>query len=115
MRVAIALAVLTIAAAVMAQPQQPADTILTNGHIVTVDDRFSIAAAVAIAGDRIVRVGSDADVTALAGPRTRRIDLRGRTVVPGLIDNHLHLLRAGTTWQYEVRWDGVDSRKQALD
>ena len=103
-----------IAATLDAQPP-PADLVLTNGRILTVDARFSTAAAVAIAGGRIARVGSDADVAALAGPRTRRIDLSGRTVIPGLIDNHMHLLRAGTTWQYEVRLDGVDSRKQALE
>src|SRR5688572_12412215 len=109
-----ALAVLTIAATLAAQPP-PADLILTNGRILTVDGRFTVAAAVAITGDRLSRVGSTADVGALAGPRTRRIDLGGRTVIPGLIDNHMHLLRAGTTWQYEVRWDGVDSRRRALD
>jgi predicted amidohydrolase YtcJ len=46
---------------------------------------------------------------------TRRIDLGGKAVIPGLIDNHMHLLRAGTTWQREVRLDGVGSRARALD
>ena len=55
------------------------------------------------------------DVARLAGPATRRIDLAGSAVIPGLIDNHMHLLRAGTTWQWEVRLDGVGSRAQALD
>jgi predicted amidohydrolase YtcJ len=94
--------------------QSTADFILTNGKIITVDERFTIAQAVAIKGDRIVATGTNQDIGRLAGPGTRRIDLRGRTVTPGLIDNHLHLLRGGTTWQWEVRWDGVDSRKQAL-
>ena len=96
--------------------QQPqVDLILWNGKIVTVDERFTIAQAVAVAGDRIVAVGTNQDVSRLAGPATRRIDLRGRTVLPGLIDNHMHLLRYGTTWKYEVRWDGVATRKAALD
>ena len=99
--------VAALAAMVQAQPQ-PADIILSNGKVVTVDDRFSIASAIAIRGERIVAVGSDRDVAAFAGAGTRRIDLGGRTVIPGLIDNHMHLLRAGTTWQYEVRLDGVD-------
>jgi predicted amidohydrolase YtcJ len=99
---------------VRSQPQ-PADIILSNGKVVTVNDRFAIASAVAIRGERIVAVGGDRDVAAFAGAGTRRIDLGGRTVIPGLIDNHMHLLRAGTTWQYEVRLDGVESRKAALD
>jgi predicted amidohydrolase YtcJ len=95
--------------------QQPApDLILTNGKIITVDARFTIAQAVAIKGDRIVAVGTNQEMSQLAAPSARRIDLRGRTVIPGLIDNHLHLLRAGTTWQRELRFDGVDSRKQAV-
>jgi predicted amidohydrolase YtcJ len=92
-----------------------ADVILTNGKIITVDERFSIAQAVAIQGDHIVAVGTTQDIGRLAGPATRRIDLRGRSVTPGLIDNHMHLLRAGTTWRWEVRLDGVESRKKALD
>ncbi len=90
------------------------DLILSNGKIITVDDRFSIAQAVAIRGERIVAVGSNQEITRLAGPNTRRIDLRGRSVTPGLIDNHMHLLRGGGTFQWEVRWDGVESRKDAL-
>ena len=98
------------------QAQQPTpDLILSNGKIITVDERFTIAQAMAVRGDRIVAVGSNQDVTRLAGPDTKRIDLSGRAVTPGLIDNHMHLLRGGTTWQWEVRWDGVASRKQALE
>ncbi len=96
--------------------QQPApDLILTNGKIITVDERFSIAHGVAVRGDRIVAVGTSQDMTRLAGPNTRRIDLRGRALTPGLIDNHMHLLRGGTTWKWEVRLDGIESRKQALE
>jgi predicted amidohydrolase YtcJ len=96
--------------------QQPApDLVLSNGKIITVDDRFTIAQAVAIRGDRVVAVGTNQEITRLAGPETKRIDLRGRAVTPGLIDNHMHLMRGGTTWQWEVRWDGVGSRKQALE
>jgi predicted amidohydrolase YtcJ len=92
-----------------------ADLVFSNGKIVTVDERFTIAQAVAVKGDRIVAVGFTQEVARLAGPNTRTIDLRGRTAIPGLIDNHLHLLRAGNTWELELRWDGVDSRKHAVD
>jgi predicted amidohydrolase YtcJ len=101
-------------AAGAAQLRTP-DLILTNGKIVTVDERFSIAQAVAVGDGRIIAIGTDKEIQALAGRTTRRVDLAGKTVVPGLIDNHMHLLRAGTTWQREVRLDGVPSRKQALD
>src|SRR4051812_24334135 len=89
-----------------AQPAQQSapDLILSNGKIITVDERFAIAQAVAIQGDRIVAVGTNQEITRLAGRTTRRIDLKGRAAIPGLIDNHLHLLRGGSTWQWEVRW-----------
>jgi predicted amidohydrolase YtcJ len=96
--------------------QQPApELIFTNGKIITVDDRFSIAQAVAIRGDRIAAAGTNQEIAQLAGPNTRRIDLKGKAVIPGLIDNHMHLLRAASTWAKELRLDGVDSRKQVVE
>lgn len=113
---AIGTLLVTAGAGATIRGQQPApDLVLSNGKIVTVDDRFSIAQAVAVRGDRIVAVGSNADINRLAGPGTRRIDLGGRTVTPGLIDNHMHLLRGATTWIKELRFDGVESRRQAID
>ena len=91
------------------------DLLFTNGKIVTVDERFTIAQAIAVKGDRIVAVGSSQEIAKLAGPGTRTVDLRGRTAIPGLIDNHLHLLRAGNTWELELRFDGIYSRKQAIE
>src|ERR1700732_4058049 len=82
------------AIAMRAQQAAP-DLVLSNGKIITVDERFTVAQAVAIRGDRIVAVGTNQEIAQLAGPNTRRIDLRGRAVTPGLIDNHMHLLRAG--------------------
>jgi predicted amidohydrolase YtcJ len=102
-----------LARAICAQPAP--DLILTNGKIITVDERFSIAQAIAIQGDRVVAVGTDQEIGKLAGPVTRRLDLRGRSVIPGLIDNHMHLLRAATTWARELRFDGIESRKQAIE
>ena len=93
----------------------PLDVLLFNGKIITVDDRFTVAQAVGVRGNRIVAVGTNDEVSRLAGPATRRIDLGGKAVIPGLIDNHMHLLRAGTTWQREVRLDGVGSRARALE
>ena len=71
------------------------DLILTNGRIVTVDDSFSTAEAVAVYRDRIVGVGSAAEINALAGKNTRVVDLKGRCVVPGQMDNHVHFMLAG--------------------
>ena len=98
-----------------AQGAITADLILSNGKIVTVDDRFTIAQAVAIKGNRIVAVGANQEMDRLAAPNARRINLRGRTVIPGLIDNHNHLLRAATTWPLELRFDGVGTRKKASE
>lgn len=72
-----------------------ASLVLTNGKILTINARFDVAQAVAIAGERIVAVGSDRDIRALAGEGTRVIDLKGRTAMPGLIDAHAHLDREG--------------------
>jgi predicted amidohydrolase YtcJ len=105
-----------VMAALMSAPlvaqAQTADTVLVNGKVVTVDDRFSIAQALAVRGGRIVKVGTSAEIDALKGPQTRVIDLAGRTVIPGLIDNHAHWVRAAE--HDELRFDGVTSRQQAL-
>src|SRR5437867_780979 len=95
--------------------QAAPDLILTNGKIITVDERFAIAQAVAVRADRVVAVGTSPEISRLAGPATRRIDLKGKAVVPGLIDNHTHFMRGGETWTAEVRLDGVDSRRQAVE
>ena len=74
---------------------QDADTILYNGKILTVDEQFSVAEAVAVREKQIVAVGSGADVLKLAGPNTLRIDLKGKTVTPGLIHTHVHMESPG--------------------
>lgn len=116
-RVRFALGVAAAAAASMVAAAQtpPADLILSNGKIITVDDRFQVAQAVAVRGDRIVAVGSTQDINRLAGPNTRRIDLRGRAVTPGFIDNHAHYQEEGAYWTLENRLDGIESRRQAFE
>lgn len=87
------------AAPVQGQSGPAPDVIYYNAKVVTVDDQFSYAQAVAITADKFTAVGTSADVRRLAGPATRQIDLRGLTVIPGLTDNHLHGAGGG---------DGVD-------
>jgi len=101
-----------LAAAPPAFAAERADTILLNGRIITVDQRFSVAEAIAIRGGRIAAVGKNADVLEHQGPGTKVIDLKKRTVIPGLIDNHAHFIRAPE--HDELRLDGVTSRKAAL-
>ncbi|MFI5610182.1 amidohydrolase [Amycolatopsis sp. NPDC051903] len=80
----------TSAASAAPRPDDGADLILHNGHVITAALHGHAAQAVAIGGGRILATGPSSQVLRLAGRRTRRIDLRGRTVVPGLIDSHLH-------------------------
>ncbi len=90
------------------------DQILSNGKILTVDEDFSIVEAIAIDGDRILATGSNEEILALAGAGTEVVDLEGRTVVPGLIDNHVHFIRTVQRWHQQARIDGVESREEAL-
>jgi len=80
-----------------AQAQVPAapETILFNGKIITVDANFSYAQAVAIAGGKILAVGANDEIRKMAGTATRQLDLDGKTVIPGLADNHLHNVGGG--------------------
>jgi predicted amidohydrolase YtcJ len=91
-----------------------ADLTLFNGKIRTLDRQNPEAQAIAIRGDRFVAVGTEQDAMRLAGSGTRRIDLRGRRVVPGLIDSHMHIIRGGLNYNLELRWDGVRSLVDAM-
>jgi predicted amidohydrolase YtcJ len=114
-RILAQLAITFATLATLSGQQAAPDLILSNGKIITVDERFTIAQAVAIRGGRFVAVGANQAMAQLAGPTTRTIDLKGKAVIPGLIDNHMHLLRAAQTWAKELRFDGVVTRKQAIE
>jgi predicted amidohydrolase YtcJ len=103
---------LGLLSASFAHAQVP-DIILLNGKIVRYD--AAPAEALAVSGETIAAIGSTAEIRALAAPATRVVDLGGRTVIPGLIDSHIHAIRAGLTWQTEVHWIGVRSLAEALD
>ena len=105
---------LCLAAAGTARAQQ-ADTILVNGKVLAVDAAFSTHEALAVRDGRIIAVGRSAEVAKLAGPSTRRIDLGGRTVIPGLIDSHMHATRAALSFSTEVNWIGARSLADALE
>jgi predicted amidohydrolase YtcJ len=92
-----------------------AGLILYNGNITTLDRSNPTATAVAIRDGKFVRVGGHADVMSLAGSATRVIDLKGRRVLPGLIDNHLHIIRGGLSFNMELRWDGIRTLADAME
>lgn len=89
--------------------QAPVDALLHNGKIATLDPSHPEARSVAVRDGRIVAVDPAEDVVA-----TRRIDLGGRRVIPGLNDSHLHVIRGGLNYNLELRWDGVPSLADAL-
>ena len=91
------------------------DLILHNGRVTTLDRTNPNATAVAIKDGLFQEVGSDSDVMALAGPNTKIVDLKSKRVLPGLIDNHTHVIRGGLNYNMELRWDGVRSLADAMD
>jgi predicted amidohydrolase YtcJ len=88
--------------------------IITNGKVATMTREGSFAQAVAIKGGVITAVGSNAQMLKLKKPGTQVIDAGGRTVIPGLNDSHLHIIRQGLNYNAELRWDGVTSLKRAM-
>jgi len=101
-------------ASVVTGASGPADTLIVNGRIATMNKRQPFVSALAIKGDSIIGVGSEADLQSLKGPATAVIDAGGRTVIPGLNDGHTHFIRGGLTYTNEVRWDGVPSLAEGL-
>jgi hypothetical protein len=91
------------------------DLILYRGQFTTLDTGNPVASAVAIKDGKFQAVGREEEILPLAGPETRRIDLKGRRVLPGLIDNHLHIIRGGLNFNLELRWDGVRSLADAME
>ncbi|MBB3392938.1 hypothetical protein FHT82_005727 [Rhizobium sp. BK275] len=92
-----------------------ADLILHHGLITTLDRSNPAASAVAVKDGKLLAVGHDAEIMALKGPNTKIVDLKGKRVLPGLIDNHTHVIRGGLNFNMELRWDGVRSLADAMD
>jgi predicted amidohydrolase YtcJ len=111
----------TISAAIAAtflatasQAQAQADLILTNGKIATMAKEGQFVQALAVKDGKVLATGSNAQVLKLKRDSTQVIDAGGRTVIPGLNDSHLHVIREGLNYNMELRWDGVTSLKRAL-
>ncbi len=92
----------------------PADTLIVNGRVATLNPRRPSAEAIAIKGDRIIAVGAESELAYLKNEKTRVIDAGRRTIIPGINDAHTHFIRGGLTYTNEVRWDGVPSLAEGL-
>jgi predicted amidohydrolase YtcJ len=89
------------------------DVIIVNAKVTTLDRQNPTAEAIAMRDGRFLKVGSEAEIRA-ASPDATVIDAKGRRVIPGLIDSHLHLIRGGLNFNMELRWDGVPSLSEAM-
>jgi predicted amidohydrolase YtcJ len=102
-------------AAGSSQARDQADLILTNGKIATMAHEGEFVQAVAVKDGKVLATGSNARMLKLKSAATQVIDAGGRTVIPGLNDSHLHVIREGLNYNMELRWDGVTSLKRALE
>ena len=93
---------------------QPAETILTNGKIISADDKENVYQALAIRDGKIIALGKTSDMKTWQGAQTKVLDLNGKAVIPGLIDSHMHAIRAALSYSKEVHWFGVNSIEAAL-
>jgi len=108
-------AALALACSLSAASAQSAGTVLFNGKIVTVDKEFSIREALVIVNGLVLASGTSSAMKKLAGDKATMVDLGGRTVIPGLIDGHIHGIRAALTFGTEVNWVGVPTLSEALE
>ena len=109
------LAILVISCWATSAYAQKADLIVTNAKIVTLDPASTIAQALAVREGKIVAVGGNDAMEGLIGPATRRVDAGGRTIIPGLINSHIHAVRAGLTYATEVNWIGAKTIGEAME
>ena len=91
------------------------DIIVHNARITTLDRSRPQAEAVAMLNGKFLQVGTEREILPLAGPMTKIVDAAGRRVIPGLADNHLHIIRGGLNYNMELRWDGVRTLADAMD
>src|SRR5471030_2723401 len=99
----------------MTSHQDAPDLILFNGRFTTLDKSKPAATAVATSDGKFIAVGGDSEISQLKSVSTRTVDLKGRSALPGLIDNHLHIIRGGLNFNMELRWDGVRSLGSAME
>ncbi len=100
---------------ICASQANSADIVLTNGQILQVDPAFNTVSAIAIENGEIIATGTDQDISKHINSDTHLVDLKGKTIIPGLIDNHMHLIRAAQNWQQQIRLEGVLDYQAALD
>ena len=100
-----------VPAAMAAEPAETADSIYINGNIYTVDDDFTTATAMAVKGDRILYVGDQEGAEAYLGAGTQVTDLEGKTVLPGLIEGHMHINNLG---ENQMKIDAYWKSKEAI-
>jgi predicted amidohydrolase YtcJ len=91
------------------------EIVLYNGKITTLERTTPEVSALHIQDSAIVSIGTDEAILSQIAPETRRINLNGRRVIPGLNDSHLHVIRAGLFFNLELRWDGVPTLSQAME
>jgi predicted amidohydrolase YtcJ len=97
------------------QKTTAADIIFLNGHIATINNNQSFVSSIAIKDGIFIAIGNNDDILSYKGENTKIIDLNGRTVIPGLNDSHIHIIRGGLYYNLELRWDGVPSLTEALN
>ncbi|EMW6553290.1 amidohydrolase [Citrobacter werkmanii] len=111
----VALAAILIGISFLAHSQDKADVILYNGKLITMDEQQLNAQALAVKGRHIIAVGNNETVKKWSGPNTKEINLTGQTVIPGLIDAHLHGIRGGRTFLFETYWFDTKNLPDALN
>src|SRR5687767_3731774 len=94
--------------------EMPADTLIVNGRVATLDPKQPNAEAIAIRGERILAIGNPGELEKYKGANTRVVDAGRHIVIPGLNDAHTHFIRGGLTYTNEVRWDGVPSLAEGM-